>query len=185
MMIRSLAQNWWAVALRGVLAVLFGVAALVWPGLTVVVLVYLFAAYAVVEGVFNLLAGFQSRDEYDGWWLLLVEGLVSMVAGVLAFVWPEITALVLLYLIASWAILTGVLEIVAAIRLRRVIEGELWLGLGGAASVLFGVIAVLFPGAGALAIVTLIAFYAIFFGVLLIGLGLRLRALNQQLGAGA
>lgn len=178
-MLHELTRNWWAVVLRGALAVLFGIMALIWPGLTVAVLVLLFGAYAIVEGGFNIFAAFQSRKTYQGWWALLLEGIVSVIAGVLAFVWPEITALALLYVIAFWAIVTGIFEIVAAFRLRQAIEGELWLGLSGVLSVLFGVIAVLFPGAGALAIVAMIAFYAIFFGMLLIALGWRLRELHH------
>jgi uncharacterized membrane protein HdeD (DUF308 family) len=179
MVLENLTRYWWAVMLRGLLAVVFGIIALVWPGLTLELLILFFGAYAIVEGAFNILYAFRNRA-FQGWWMHLLEGLVSLIAGILTFVWPGITALVLLYVIAFWAIVTGVLEIVAAWRLRQVIANEFWLGLSGLASVVFGILAILFPGAGALAVVTLIAAYALIFGVLLIGLGWRLRSMGGQ-----
>ena len=179
MVLDNLGRYWWAVLLRGVLAVIFGIMALVWPGLTLEVLILFFGAYALVEGGVNILYAIRNRA-FQGWWMHLLEGVVSVIAGLLAFVWPGITAFVLLYVIAFWAIVTGVLEIVAAWRLRQVIANEFWLGLGGLASVVFGVLAILFPGAGALAVVTLIAAYALIFGLMLIGLGWRLRGMHQH-----
>jgi uncharacterized membrane protein HdeD (DUF308 family) len=181
MILDNLARHWWAVLLRGILAVIFGLMALVWPGLTLEVLIIFFGAYALVEGGFNILYAIRNRA-FQGWIMHLVEGLVSLIAGLLAFLWPGITALALLYVIAFWAIVTGVMEIVAAWQLRRVIANEFWLGLGGLISLIFGLLAILFPGAGALAIVTLIAAYALIFGLALIGLGWRLRSLRDSSG---
>lgn len=174
-LIAGLARNWWALVLRGVFAVLFGIAAFIWPGITLVVLVFLFGAYVLVDGVFAVIAGLRARGDEERWWALLVEGLAGIAAGIIAFVWPGITALVLLYLIAAWAIITGVFEIVTAVRLREEIEGEWLMGLAGLLSVLFGIALFLFPGSGAVAVVWLIGSYAILFGIVLVALGLRLR----------
>ena len=137
MVLENLARYWWAVLLRGILAVIFGIMALAWPGPTVEVLILFFGAYAIVEGAFNILYAIRNRA-FQGWWMHLLEGVASVIAGLLAFVWPGITAIVLLYVIAFWAIVTGVLEIVAAWRLRQVIANEFWLGLGGLASMASG-----------------------------------------------
>jgi uncharacterized membrane protein HdeD (DUF308 family) len=174
-MFAILARNWWMLAIRGVAAILFGIAAFAWPEMTLTVLVLLFAAYALVDGIFSVIAAFKDRKEHGQWWILLLEGLTGIAVGILAGGWPSVTALVLLYLIVGWAIATGVLEIVAAFLLRKEIEGEWLLALGGILSVLFGVVLGARPRAGALAIVWLIAAYAIVFGVLLIILALRLR----------
>lgn len=177
----TLAQNWWAVALRGLIAVLFGVVAIVWPGITLGALVLLFGAFALVDGVFTVIAAIRRVGEYARWWMLLIEGLVGIGAGIIAIVWPGLTTLALLYIIAFWAILTGAFEIIAAIRLRKEIEGELLLGLGGLLSIIFGIVLIAFPISGALAVVWLIGIYAIIFGVFLIGLGLRLRKVSQDI----
>jgi len=184
MIIAALARNWWLLAIRGVLSILFGIAAFVWPGLTLTVLVILFGAYAVVDGIFAIIAGISGRNQYERWWLLIIEGIAGIAVGVLTFVWPDITALVLLIFIAAWAIVTGIFEIAAAIRLRRYIEGEWLLALAGIASVIFGILLVLFPGAGALAVVWLIATYAVIFGILMIVLAFRLRSLSNTLQQG-
>ena len=114
------------------------------------------------------------------WWLFLLQGIAGIIVGIMAFVWPGITALVLLYIIAAWAIVTGICEIVAAVQLRKEIEGEWLLGLGGIASVVFSVLLVAFPGAGALAVVWIIGAYSILFGILLLTLAFRLRRRNGQ-----
>ncbi len=170
-----LARNWWTLALRGLLAILFGLAAFAWPGITLAVLVLLFGAYALVDGVFAIVAAVRTAERRGHWWVLLLEGLAGITAGILTFLWPGITAFVLLYLIAAWAIVTGVLEIIAAVRLRREIEGEWLLALSGVASVVFGLLLAVFPGAGALAVVWIIGAYALVFGLLLVALGFRLR----------
>src|SRR5919202_355383 len=179
-MLDVLARNWWALALRGVVAILFGLAALVWPGLTLTALVLLFGADALVDGVFAVVAAIARAGRERHWWALLLEGLLGIAAGVVTLAWPGITGLVLLLFIAAWAIITGVVEIVAAIRLRREIEGEFLLGLGGALSVLFGLLLIVRPGAGALAVAWLIGIYAILFGALLLALAFRLRGLRGR-----
>lgn len=174
-----LARNWWAIALRGVFAIIFGVLALIWPGITLGALILLFGAYVLVDGIFAVVAALRQVGDRPRWWTLLIEGLLSIGAGVIAFVWPGLTALALLYLIAAWAVVTGVVEIIEAIRLRAEIEGEWLLGIAGVASIVFGLLLFGFPGSGALAIVWLIGIYAILFGIALIALGLRLRSLLQ------
>src|SRR3989440_1019394 len=175
MNIDSLARNWWALALRGVAAIIFGVLAFVLPSVTLALLTLLFGGYALVEGALNVLAAVRGRDDDEPWWALMLEGLVSVAAGIVTFVLPGLTELALLYVIAAWAIVTGALEIVAAIRLRRRITGEAWLVLNGILSIVFGVLTMLAPGAGALSLVWLIGAYAIGFRVLLLGLSFRLR----------
>ena len=184
-MLEILTRNWWVLAVRGALAVLFGLLALIWPGITVLALVLLFGAYALVDGVMALYTALFDRGRLGGrggGWLVL-EGVAGVLAAIGAVVWPGITALVLLYLIAAWALVTGVAEILTAIRLRREIEGEWLLILTGALSILFGLLAFLFPGAGALAVVWLIAAYAIAFGVVMLILAFRLR--RHGVGAAA
>jgi uncharacterized membrane protein HdeD (DUF308 family) len=175
-----LARNWWALALRGVAAVLFGVLAFAWPGITLGALVILYGAYAMVDGVFAVVAALSGRTQGMPWWAMLLEGLAGIAIGIMTFAWPAITALVLLYLIAAWALVTGVFEIVAAVRLRKEVRGEWLLALSGVLSIIFGVALVANPGAGALAIVWLIGAYSLVFGALLITLAFRLRALARK-----
>lgn len=177
----ALARNWWALMIRGVAAILFGILAFVWPGLTVLALVILFAAYAAIDGIFALVAAWRAVEGRRQWWPLALEGVAGIGVAVLTVVWPDATAFALLFLIAAWALVTGVLEIVTAIRLRKVIEGEWLLALVGVASIVFAALIVIFPGAGAVGIVWAIGVYAVVFGVLLISLGLRLRALRTRL----
>ena len=171
-------RHWWAFLLRGLAAVLFGVLAIAWPGLTLTVLVLFWGAYALVDGVLALVAAM--RTPHDHRWGLVLEGVAGIGAGLVTFFYPDLTALVLVYIIAAWAVITGVLELFVAIRLRRVIQNELWLILGGVASLVFGFVLFAAPGAGALALVWLIAAYAIIFGVLLIALAFRLHGLGQH-----
>jgi uncharacterized membrane protein HdeD (DUF308 family) len=168
--------SWWSLVLRGIAAILFGVVAFVWPQITLTALVFLWGAYALVDGAFAVVAGLKNHGEYKRWWVLLIEGILGIAAGLVAFVIPGITALVLLLLIAAWAIVTGVFEIVAAIQLRKQIKGEWMLVLAGVASLLFGFALLVSPSAGALAVVWLIGAYSIVFGALLIALGLRLHS---------
>jgi uncharacterized membrane protein HdeD (DUF308 family) len=179
-MITNLANNWWTFVLRGIFALLFGVIAFVWPGLTILALTYVFGFYAILDGIFALVAAWSNRSS-DRWWVLLLEGLLSLAAGVIAFVSPGSTALALLWVIAAWAILTGILEIVAAIWLRQEIENEWWLGLSGLASIIFGLLLVIWPGSGLVTISWLIGFYAIVFGVSMLMLGFRLNDLNKTI----
>lgn len=161
--------------LRGVAALAFGVLAIAWPGLTLLLLVALFAAYAIISGIAALAGALRCRDS-AGWWLAALLGVVSVAAGVIAILYPGITLLVLVLLMGINAIFAGVLDIAMAFRLRREIRGEWLLGLAGVVSILFGALVLALPGAGALALVWLIAFYAIALGVLLIALGLRMRS---------
>ena len=179
----ELARHWWVIGLRGLAAILFGVLAFVWPGMTLAVLVLLFGAYALVDGVLTLIAAFRGGVQHRI--VMLVEGVVSVLAGLAAFVWPGLTALVLLYIIAFWAIVTGVLEIVAAIRVRRAISNELGLVIGGVLSAVFGLVLLIAPGAGALAVIFLIGAYAVVFGIALLGLAWRLREHHQTAIGGA
>jgi uncharacterized membrane protein HdeD (DUF308 family) len=169
----TLATNWWALLLRGIAAVLFGLAALFWPGLTLFVLIVFFGAYTLVDGIFAIVAALRGSGSRR--WLLLAEGVLGVLAGLIAFFWPGITALVLLYVIAAWAIFTGILKVVMAIWLRREIENEWLMVLSGVLSVLFGVILAVLPGVGLLSLVWLIGIYALIFGVALIVLGFRVR----------
>lgn len=162
--------RWWAVALRGLAGVLFGLAAFVLPGITLVGLVLLFGAYLLTDSIFALLAGSLGRS-----WLLVLEGAAGVGAGILTLAWPQITAVVLLFLVAAWAFVTGVVELMAAVRLRRVVRNEWLLVLGGVASIVFGVLLVVNPAAGLLTLVGLIGGYSLVFGALLLGLGFRLR----------
>jgi uncharacterized membrane protein HdeD (DUF308 family) len=156
--------------------VLFGVLAIAWPGITLAALVIVWGAYALADGVLALIAAWQVRDQGRPFWSLVVVGLLGIAAGIVTFLWPGITALALLMVIAAWALVMGIFQIVAAIRLRKAIEGEWLLGLSGVASVVFGVLMFISPGAGALAVLSLIAAFALLFGVLQIVLGFRLRS---------
>jgi len=161
--------HWWALALRGVIAILFGLAALLRPGIALEALILLFGAYALVDGVFAIVGVFGGTRGGTPRWLLLIEGVASILAGLIAFFLPGLTAFLLLYLIAAWAIITGISEIAMAIRLRQEISGEWALIVGGALSVLFGVIlAVIGPLAGLLSLIWLIGVYALAFGVLIL-----------------
>jgi uncharacterized membrane protein HdeD (DUF308 family) len=177
-MLETLSRRWWAVALRGVAGILFGVLALVWPGITVFALVVVFGAYALVDGAFTLVAAFGGRDggrtRGNRAWLF-ARGVAGILIGIIAVVWPDITALALLWVIALWAIVTGVFDIIAAFQLRKEMRREWLLALSGALSVLFGVLLVVWPAAGVLTLVALIGIAAIAFGVTLLILGLRLR----------
>lgn len=172
--LNALAARWWLLVIRGVAAILFGVLAITWPRISLFALVLLWGAYALADGVLGVLLAAGAGRERRRWGWLLFEGLVGIAAGVVTFVWPGITAMALLVLIAFWAVFTGIAEIVAAIELRRVIQGEWLLALSGVLSIAFGVFMLIFPRAGALAVVTIIGVYAIAFGSLLFGLGLRL-----------
>jgi uncharacterized membrane protein HdeD (DUF308 family) len=174
-MAQLLTRYWWLLALRGLAAVLFGVLAFVWPDITLLTLVFLFGWYAVINGVLSLALAAKAAKGYPRFFGLILPGLLSIIAGVVAFIMPGITALALLVLIAAWAIVNGIMEIVAAIRLRKEITNEWLLVMAGVASVGFGVLLLLWPGAGALAMLWWIGSFSIVFGVLFIALAFRLR----------
>ena len=178
-----LTRNWWLVVLRGVLAILFGLTAFFWPNLTWLVLVLMFGVYALVDGAFAMLSGLVSSKYSPRWWVFLLEGLVSVAAGVVALVRPGLAGFALILVIGAWAILTGILEIAAAIRLRREISNEWMLGFGGFVSLVFGFLVLFQPAAGGLVITLMIGAYALIFGILLVALGLRLRKLDVRPGS--
>ena len=176
----ALPRNWWAVALRGVAGVLFGIITFFMPGISLAALVLLYGAYAFADGVFAIASAIRRHGSTDRWWVLLLQGIVGVAAGLIAFFWPGITALALLYLIAAWSFVTGIMEVGAAVRLRKVITGEWLLALSGLLSIGFGVLLVLYPLTGALAVVLWIGAYAIVTGSLLIALGFRLRSWGRH-----
>ena len=178
-----LTRNWWLVVLRGLLAILFGLTAFFWPGLTWLVLVFMFGVYAMVDGAFAMLSGLVSSKYSPRWWVFLLEGLVSVAAGVIALMRPGLAGFALILVIAAWAILTGILEIAAAIRLRREISNEWMLGFGGFVSIVFGFLVLFQPETGGLVITLMIGAYALIFGILLVALGLRLRKLDVRPGS--
>ena len=175
-----LAKYWWAMAWRGVAGIIFGILAFVMPVLTLAVLVLMFGAYALVDGILNVIAVLSGRSGARPWWALLVAGLAGIAAGLVTFFMPGLTALALTYVIAVWALAVGALEIIAAIRLRKVITNEWWLALSGALAVVFGGVLMLAPGAGALAVVLWIGAYAFVYGVFLVLLGFRLRRRGNE-----
>jgi uncharacterized membrane protein HdeD (DUF308 family) len=167
---------WWLVLVRGVLAVLFGLFALFSPGSALLALVYVFGAYAVLDGITAVVAGLRHRRDEAHWVWHVVEGVISIVAGVIAFAWPGVTALVILYLVAFWSVFTGVSEIMEAVAMRR--RGAPmwgWVLAAGVLGVLLGIVLVLAPGAGLLTLLWLLGFYAVVFGVIIIVWALRLR----------
>jgi uncharacterized membrane protein HdeD (DUF308 family) len=172
-LLHALARNWWLILLRGVCAIIFGVLTFIWPGITLLTLVLFYGAYALIDGAIAIWAAIVGGAPAPRWWLLIV-GLLGIAAGLVTLLMPGVTALVLLYFIAFWAILTGVMQIVGAIRLRKEIDNEWMLAAGGVLSVLFGVILIVQPGAGALGLLFVIGAYAVIYGVILIGLALRL-----------
>lgn len=168
-------RNWWAILLRGILAILFGFLAFLWPGITLLALIFLFGAYMLLDGVLAIVAAIWTAGREERWWLLLIEGVVGVLAGIVAFALPQAAAIAFLYLVAAWAIVTGILEILAAVRLREEIEGEWGLIIGGALSVIFGMLLAVLPAVGILSLMWLIGAYAVMFGVLLVSLALRVR----------
>jgi uncharacterized membrane protein HdeD (DUF308 family) len=175
--------HWWALAIRGAIAIIFGLAALLRPDIALEALILLFGAYALVDGVFAIVGVFGGTRGGTPRWLLLIEGIAGVLAGIIAFVLPGLTAVVLLYLIAAWAVVTGIFEIASAIRLRQEIRGEWALIVGGALSVLFGVIlAVIGPVAGLLSLIWLIGVYAVAFGILMLITAFQVR--GRDAGSG-
>jgi uncharacterized membrane protein HdeD (DUF308 family) len=181
-MLNLIARDWWVFAIRGIAAIVFGILAFVWPQATLTVLVILFGAYAFVDGI-ALLVALISGDPIarrNGWAVGLM-GVLGIVAGIVTFFWPNATALTLLYVVASWAISTGIIQVIAAIALRRELEGEFWMALGGISSVVFGILLVAFPGEGLVSLVWLVGVWAVAFGISSLGLAYRLHGLRDLL----
>ena len=170
----SLAQNWWVMALRGVLAIVFGIMALAMPVSTLISLILVFAAYMLVDGIFAIVASLRAARHSKRWGALFFGGIVNIITGVLAAAWPGITALVFVVMTAAWSIISGSVMLVAAVRLKRD-HGRWWLALGGLASIAFGIILVLAPLAGAVVLTWWIGIYAFVFGIAMLVLALRLR----------
>jgi uncharacterized membrane protein HdeD (DUF308 family) len=175
-MVSVLARNWWALLIRGIAAVIFGILAFLWPGATIVAIGILFGAYAFVDGVFAIVAAVRAAEAHERWWPFLLEGIVGLVIAGITFYDVGITLLALYFTIAAWAFITGILELVAAVQLRKSMANEIWLIVGGIASLIFGVLMIWRPLAAAFAIIWVIGAYAIIFGIAMIALSLRLRA---------
>lgn len=170
-LVSQAARHWWVLALRGVFAILFGIIAFFWPGITLAVLVILFGIYALADGISAIVFSVRTH-----WWSLLALGILSFLAGIVVFVWPGITVLALLLVIAVWAIITGILEVVAAVALRQEINSEWLLGISGVLSIFFGGLLIAYPAAGILTLVWLVGGYAIVYGILLLAASMRLRS---------
>src|SRR5262245_30368741 len=181
-MASDLARNWWLLALRGVLGILFGIAAFVWPDATLTTLVIVFGAYVFVDGIFAVAAGIGMRNQLSLWWLTVLEGVAGIALGLLTFRSPDTTALVLVTLIAAWSIVTGIFEIVTALRIRTLIENEWLMILSGVVSIIFGILLIAQPSAGTIAIVWLLGGYALLFGILTLMFAFRMRGMGDTIG---
>ncbi len=177
-----LANSWWSLAIRGIVAVLLALVTFVWPGITLGALVLLFGAYAFIDGVVNIAGAWRAAGAHERWMPLVIEGILSIVAAVVAVVWPAITAVALVYLVAAWCLATGAFEIMAAVRLRKQISGEWLLALSGIASLVFGALLVVFPLAGAFALALWFGAYCLIFGGFLIALAIRLKSVSKEVG---
>jgi uncharacterized membrane protein HdeD (DUF308 family) len=171
----GLSRNWGALVLRGVIAIIFGLIAIFWPGTAFLALAIIYGAYALVDGVLAIYAAVSGHAQPGQWWALILEGIIGIGIGLITFFFPPVTEIALVYLIAIWAIATGIFEIIAAFRLRRHVAGEWALVVAGILSVLFGIILAASPGAGAVVLMWIIGAYALVFGIAMIVLGFRLR----------
>lgn len=184
---QMLSRFWWLLLLRGIASILFGISAFAWPGLTLVTLTILFASYALIDGVFDVIHAVSHRKELEHWGLIFLEGLFGIIFGSLALLNPEVASvaggIVVGLYIAAWAIVTGVLRIVLAIRLRKEIEGELMLGLCGAASIAMGIVIMAFPMAGALGLLYLLGAWALFLGIVQVAFALKSRNFGRKIAA--
>lgn len=179
-MLAIFTKNWWVFLLRGLFAVVFGILALIWPEITLITLMFLFGVFVLLEGLLNLLIGIASSETNRRWWMTLVEGVLGIVIAILTFVYPNLTAVVLLYFIAAWGLITGVLEFLAAIRLRRLIENEWLMIINGLVSIIFALLLFIFPDESAISLVWLIGLFEILAGFLLIILSFRLRKYRDE-----
>ena len=176
-----LKRYWWMFAVRGGFAVLYGLAAVVMPRLTLGVLIVLFGVFALANGIFAVGTALAARKEYEKWWVLLLEGAAGVIVGIGTIAWPQLTAVLLLFLIAGWAVATGILEILAGLAQPKEVGGDKWvLVLGGVISLLFGIFLFAQPGKGALAILWMIGVFAIVAGVVLITIGFRLKGMKTE-----
>jgi len=171
---------WWSFFSRGIIAVLFGLVAIFLPGITLDILVLLVGAFFFVDGILSIIGSFGNRMVENRWWLSLLEGIAGVLVGILTIIWPAVTLVAIILMIAVWALITGVVEVVAAIRLRRFIINEWFLALCGILSILFGIVLLFNPGVGAITLVWILGTYAIFFGILLLSLGLKLKRFSRS-----
>jgi uncharacterized membrane protein HdeD (DUF308 family) len=173
-MLDILMRNWWALALRGAAAIVLGILAFLWPGITLTVLVWFFAAYLLVDGVFAILAGLRAAEAHERWWPLAIEGALDLLAGAIALLWPALALLTFIYIAAFWAILTGLVMVMAALR-RRSARGMRFLLAGGVLSLAWGIVVIVWPIAGELALAWWIGAYALLFGLFMLSFGLQMR----------
>lgn len=180
-MLEALTRNWWILVLRGVVAVVFAILLFVSPTSTLATIITLFGAFALVDGAFNAIGSLFTVGAYQGWWVSLLTGVAGIVAGLVVMTWRGLTALAVLWLIALWGIATGVLQVVAALRLRRYISGEWFMAAGGALSIVLGVLLLTWPNAAIVSLLWLVAAFALLFGFVLIALGLRVRSAHRTI----
>lgn len=179
-MLQKISNNWWLFILRGLIAITFGIVAIAKPEQTIVALVLVFGAFTLVDGIFTIVTSFTSAPYFDKWWLLLLEGAMGVIVGCLAIFMPTITSIALLFLIAAWALVIGILEIVVAIEFRRVISGEGWLIFSGVLSIVLSALMVIFPRAGEVSLIWVIGIYAIVFGISEIVFAFRLHGIWEK-----
>ncbi|MBU1118808.1 HdeD family acid-resistance protein [Patescibacteria group bacterium] len=175
-----LAQYSWVMWLRGLVAIIFGVIALFWPDVTVIVLLYVFAFYVLIDGLLSLLASIGAAKKHERWWIFIINGLISIAAGFIALFWPTITLLLLVYLIAAWALISGIFEIIAAVSIEFTKGSKWFLGIAGALSIILGILVFSFPLSGLFAIVWLIGIFALMYGVVLVGFGAKIHGLSKE-----
>lgn len=174
-MLGLISKNWWVMLLRELFAIVFGIITIVWPGLTLLGLIWLFGAYAIGDGAVEIWSGITNRGRHDRWWVEILIGLAGIVAGILVISWPGLSTLALMYLIAAWMVVMGVFQVIYAVRVRKEISNEVWIILSGVLSVALGLFFFAFPGDGAISLVWLIGIYAVFFGALLVLFSFRAR----------
>ncbi len=180
-MLNALTTNWWAWLIRGILAIIFGIIAFTQPTTTALALVYVFGIYAIAEGILNIWAALSGKADSRFWYI--IWGIISVIAGIIAFSNPILTGLTLVIVIGAWAIVTGIFEIIAGIKLRDEIEGEFWLILAGILSIIFGILIWRNVAVGALTIVWLIGIYAILFGITLVALSFKVKGIQDNVAA--
>jgi uncharacterized membrane protein HdeD (DUF308 family) len=180
-MIGLMKEKWWIWLLRGIAAIIFGTLALLMPGITLEVLVLFLAVFLLVDGAFNIFASLNHSKETKYWWLLLLEGIVSVLIGIITLIWPQITVIALLFLIVFWAMVNGFFRILAALQLRKYTKGEWFLIFSGIFSLIFGVLLLIWPDKGLLVLIWMLGFYAFIFGILLISFAFKARKLQNNL----
>jgi uncharacterized membrane protein HdeD (DUF308 family) len=176
---RVLARNWWAIALRGVFAILFGMIAFMVPGITISALIFWFAIYMLIDGALAIVAGFRAADRHERWGLMIFEGITDLLAGVISLAWPMLTLLVFLWIAGGWAILSGIVMLIAAFRLN-ITHGRWLLALGGTASTVWGLVLLMAPITVAVVVTWWLGTYALIFGVVLVALAIKLRSRHRE-----